>query len=144
MENGREQSTTDSGLLYFTTVLDSLWKGLKKFFWLVLPLVIAGAGLMYGVTRLAYTPSYKAYTSFVVSAQGSDNSLANYYNITTAEQLQESFEAILESGTLKELVMDDLGLSEIPGTISVEIPEDTSVAIFTINVISSDAQTAYD
>ncbi len=142
MENERDKALSDSGLLFLTNILDNMWKGLKKFFWLLPLLIVLGGGGMFFRTWHFYTPTYQAYSSFVISVPDGSSYIGNYYNKTTAEQINTTFPYILESGMLSAIVAEDLGVSSIPGTISTDVVENTS--IFTIYVTSTDAQMAYD
>ncbi|MFR8351329.1 MAG: hypothetical protein ACLVB1_00165 [Blautia obeum] len=59
---GSERNTEmDSGILYFTTILDDMWRGFKKFF--LLCFLLMAADRMY--EKANYT-RYQAYSSFVV------------------------------------------------------------------------------
>ena len=140
---GNERNTEmDSGILYFTTILDDMWRGFKKFFLLCfLIMAICGAAL-YMREKTDYTPIYQAYSSFVVETKTAYGYNQTYSDETTAGQLSKTFPYILTSGTLADIVAESLGVDSIPASISAEAIPDTS--IFTINVTASNAQTAYD
>ncbi|MCD8020635.1 MAG: hypothetical protein LUF92_13975 [Clostridiales bacterium] len=140
MENEQSNKLNLIGILHLTTIIDDMWRGLKKFFWLLILLVCLCTGIFYARTRFSYTPSYEAYSSFVVSTSSPYSS--SYYNSTTATQLSKTFPYILTSGALSQVVANDLGLSELPVTISAESVSDS--ALFTIKVTGTDAQLTYD
>ena len=142
MGNGPNNTENDSGILYFTTILDDMWRGLKKFFPLCILIIIVCAGGFYLQGRMNYTPSYQAYSSFVVDTKTAYGVSDTYYNETTAGQLSKTFPYILTSGALQAIVADSLGVDSIPASITAESIPDTP--IFTINVTASNPQTAYD
>lgn len=140
---GNERNTEmDSGILYFTTILDDMWRGFKKFFLLCFLLMAAGGAVMYLREKTDYTPVYQAYSSFVVETKTAYGYNQSYTDETTAGQLGKTFPYILTSGALSDIVAESLGVDSIPASISAEAIPDTS--IFTINVTASNPQTAYD
>lgn len=115
-------------------------KALRKFFWLVLLIVIlCTAGGCFWSWR-SYHPVYEAYTSFVVTSAGQSYS-NSYYDNTTAEQLGKTFPYILTSGVLKDVVREDLGYS-FSSSIEASVMDGTN--LFTITVRDRSPQTAYD
>lgn len=140
---GSERSTEmDSGILYFTTILDDMWRGFKKFFLLCFLLMAVCGAVMYMREKTNYTPVYQAYSSFVVETKTAYGYNQSYSDETTAGQLSKTFPYILTSGALSDIVAESLGVDSIPASISAEAIQDTS--IFTINVTASDPQIAYD
>ena len=140
---GSERSTEmDSGILYFTTILDDMWRGFKKFFLLCFLLMAVCGAVMYMRENTNYTPVYQAYSSFVVETKTAYGYNQSYSDETTAGQLSKTFPYILTSGALSDIVAESLGVDSIPASISAEAIQDTS--IFTINVTASDPQIAYD
>lgn len=142
MRNEHNHTETDSGILYVTTILDDMWRGFKKFFLLCLILIAAGSAGFYFRAERNYSPSYQAYSSFVVDTKTAYVYNQDYSNKTTAGQLSRTFPYILTSGALADIVADSLGVDTIPASITTEVIPDT--AIFTINVTASDPDTAYD
>lgn len=140
---GSERSTEmDSGILYFTTILDDMWRGFKKFFLLCFLLMAVCGAVMYMREKTNYTPVYQAYSSFVVETKTAYGYNQSYSDETTAGQLSKTFPYILTSGAFSDIVAESLGVDSIPASISAEAIQDTS--IFTINVTASDPQIAYD
>lgn len=142
MENEQNKTLEKIGLLYLTTLLDDMWRGFKKFFWLLFILAGVGGGICYLHASQSYQPSYTAYTSFVIRAQTPYGYSQAYTNKTTAEQMSKTFPYILKSGALEAVVLDDLGLDHMPATINAVSTADT--ALFTLNVTAQDPQVAYD
>lgn len=142
MENEQNKELEKIGMLYLTTLLDDMWRGCKKFFWLLLLLTAACGAGFYIRAREAYTPVYTSYASFVIEAKTPYGYSESYSNKTTAEQMSKTFPYILKSGVLQQVVMDDLGLKSMPVTIQAESTADT--ALFTLSVTGSDPQLTYE
>ena len=142
MRNEHNSRETDSGILYFTTILDDIWRGFKKFFLLCLIIIAACGAGFYFRAKTSYKPSYQAYSSFVVDTKTAYVYNQDYSNEKTAGQLSKTFPYILTSGALSDIVAESLDVDTIPATITAEAIPDTS--IFTINVTASDPDTAYN
>lgn len=118
------------------------WKYLKKTWWLLLILCVIGVGIA-GVYRLFFfIPEYKASSSFTVNVEGAGDSTSSYTAQITLEQMSATFPYILESGALKDVVKEDLGLKELDAQISAAALENTS--LFEISVTSEDPELAYN
>lgn len=101
---GSERNTEmDSGILYFTTILDDMWRGFKKFFLLCFLLMAVCGAVMYMREKTNYTPVYQAYSSFVVETKTAYGYNQSYSDETTAGQLSKTFPYILTSGALRIL-----------------------------------------
>lgn len=142
MENEQNNTLEAIGLLHLTTLLDDMWRGFKKFFWLLFLLVAAFGATAYVKASRSYTPSYTAYASFAISAQTSYGYSESYYNKATAEQMSKTFPYILTSGALEQVVLNDLGVDSLQASISAS--STANAALFTLTVTSSDPQRAYD
>lgn len=142
MEKEQNKSLEEVGILYLTMILDDMWRGFKRFYWIFLAIISICASVFYFRASRYYSPVYTAYTSFVVSTDSAYGYSDTYYNKTTATQLSKTFPYILSSGMLNEVVAADLGLDYVPATISAVSTAET--ALFTLNVTCGDAQMAYD
>ncbi|MDO4617462.1 MAG: polysaccharide biosynthesis tyrosine autokinase [Lachnospiraceae bacterium] len=123
-------------------LIDDLWKGLKKYFLLMLAIVAAGAGFFYMQARISYQPTYESYATFVVVVSDGYGYSMDYYNRTTASQLSKTFPDILESTELRTIVAEDLGTAGVPGSISAEVMEGT--ALFTLKVSAAEPELSYN
>lgn len=140
--NLREEELEKMDLL---AIVDDIWRGLKRF-WLLCIVVVATCAIVSAfAVIIAFTPTYEAYSTFVVNSKTaySDNAAyTNYYNETSASQLSQTFPYILTSGALSDVVAKSLDMDSVPATITADSMEGT--ALFTIRVRAKDAQTAYD
>lgn len=117
--------------------------GIKKYWYIIA--VLAGICCV-GFTLYsyrAYTPQYTAAATFTVTPKG--DSLSAYTSISSnasTQQLEKTFPYIITSAPLTRVVAEDLGLSDVPGTLTATAVEDTN--LFTITVTSSNYETAYN
>lgn len=117
--------------------------GIKKHWYIIA--VLAGICCV-GFTLYsyaAYTPQYTAAATFTVTPKG--DSLSAYTSISSnasTQQLEKTFPYIITSAPLTRVVVEDLGLSDVPGTLTATAVEDTN--LFTITVTSSNYETAYN
>ena len=112
MEKEQNNRSDHTGFMYFAVILDDMWRGLKKFYWIFLLIISAAATIFYVQARKTYTPSYQAYASFVVNVASAYNYDSTYYNQTTAEQMSKTFPYILTSGALNEVIAESLRCSK--------------------------------
>ena len=139
-KNEKEEAAV--GGMDLNALVDDLWKGFKKFAWLVAVLAAVFSVLFYMRARFSYTPYYQASATFTINANTGLNYSNNYYNNATATQMAQTFPYIISSGVLKNVIAEDLGVSAIPGTISVQALEDTN--LLTMTATASDAELAQD
>ncbi len=117
--------------------------GIKKHWYIIA--VLAGICCV-GFTLYsysAYAPQYTAAATFTVTPKG--DSLSAYTSISSnasTQQLEKTFPYIITSAPLTRVVAEDLGLSDVPGTLTATAVEDTN--LFTITVTSSNYETAYN
>ena len=123
-------------------VIDDMWKGFKRFFWLVPVIILLFAGGAFAVEKMRYHSSYEAFTSFAINTRTAYGYTSTYYNKAVAKQLSKTFPYILTSGALEDIVKGDMGVETLNGVISATAIEDSSV--FTIKVTSHNRQDAYD
>ncbi len=111
---------------------------LRRLWVLVLVITIACSALFYYRTSTTYSPTYVAEATVAVEIVNG----GTYANKNTAEQMGLIFPYILTSGALSEVIAEDLGTNNVPGTINVSVISGTN--LLTISVTSSNAQNAYN
>lgn len=106
----------------FLRILPRIWV------WILI-LTFLGGGLSYFRASKAYTPIYRAYSTFIVKVK-SDQSLfgasINYYNDAQAQHLASTFPYILTSGLLHRTVNKDMN-EPVTSAISVEVVKNTNI-----------------
>lgn len=137
----QENDYIDLGVL-----LIDFWKGIKKFWYLILILMILGIGAMWGYRYMTYVPLYRASASFTVKTVGDilDNEVNTaygfFYDKNTADQIEKTFPYILSSGILQKHLCEELGTTYVNGTISAQVIADSNLV--TLSVTSRDKEDA--
>lgn len=134
-----ERTTEHLEKIDITQVVEEVWAGFKKIWWLILLLIIAGAARSYFATSGSYTPQYVASATMSVTTPYGNG---GYSDTQSASEMAEIFPYILTSGVLADVVAQDMGLDSVPGSISASAEEGTN--LLTISVSSGEPQMAYD
>lgn len=119
-------------LLQFVRMVNHTW-------WLLILLFVLTAGILYIKIRWFYIPQYTVSASFSVDS-GDNAYYSDYAASVTLDQLNATFPYILESGALKKIVCEDIGMDPLPGTITASVLESTN--LFQISVTSKSPETA--
>lgn len=130
-ESGRK-SQDGPEKIDITGLLQDLYHGIRKLWWLVIILTVFFAIKNYFSVTTSYVSQY------VASATVSVNSATG----SSAQDMAQVFPYIMTSGVLAEVVSEDLGVESLPGTISAEADEGTN--LLTISVSAEDPQVAYN
>lgn len=136
------QNQNQAGLIDISSLVDDLWKGLKKLWWFLLIIIVGIAGSFGLRAKLTYKPYYQASATYTVSVDNAYGSSNSYYNQQTASELGVSLEYILTSNVMRTMVAETLGVESIPGSINVSVMENTN--LITIGATAADGQTAYN
>lgn len=122
-----------------TGVLDDMWKGFVRF-WPPLILIAAlCAGILFVRARMTYVPYYTAYATYTVSTGTSSDT---YENTAAATEIGATMRYILTSKVLQTMVAEDMGRDTVPGTVRVNVMENTN--LFTISVDSASPENAFE
>lgn len=128
MNTQQENDNIDWGVL-----LIDFWKGIKKFWYIVILFVLLGVGAM-GVYRyFTYEPLYQASASFTVKTTGDmlDNEVNTaygfFYDKNTADQIEKTFPYILSSGILQKHLCEELGTTYVNGTVNAHVITDSNL-----------------
>lgn len=114
------------------------WQGMKKFWWLVAGLALILALLAGLLVRFTHTPQYTASATMTVKELGN----TGYASAQSAQRMEMTFPYILTSGVLENVVIEDMGVREMPG--EVEVVAEEGANLFTVSASAEDAQLAYD
>ena len=131
-------ANTELEKMDITQFIDSFLHALKRTWIIVLVLTVACGVASWLRVRNSYVPVYKAEATVAVYA-GDENSGAD---AKSAQQLGTVFPYILTSGVLKDVIMADMGVKSLPGTIKVTNIEGTN--LLTISVSTGNPETAYN
>ena len=143
MSEHTNNQITEAEKIDLIRIINDMWKGAKRYWFLMILLAVAMGALWGYRTYRSYSPVYSANATFTISSESSSlNSGNNYVNTKTASQIVKTFPYILNSGILQKKIAEDLGMEAIPGVIHTETLGTTNM--ITIVVTSADPQHAYD
>ena len=143
MENGKyARQDQEDDRIDIAIIIDGMWKGILRYWWLLLALISACSSISCLYARHIHSPQYSAYSTFTVRATTSYGYNEEKYNKLTTVQLGRVFPYLLTNNVLCQQVAEDLGTSGIPGTISASTLEDTN--LITLTVTSEDPRMAYE
>lgn len=111
----------------------SILRALIKDWWMILTAGLIGAMIAYMMVGSAYTPSYTSNMTFIVSAKGSSNNIAD---LSAANEMAETFSEVLNSRLLKKKVQQELNLGYLPGQISTKVVEGTNLMSLSVSAPS--------
>ncbi len=131
------ETNTEIEKLDITAFVDAFWNSFKKLWIVVFVLTLALGAFSYFRTRSTYVPAYKAEATVAIYSS-SEGSTANP---RSASQLGTVFPYILTSGVLKDVIMEDLGVTSLPSNIKVTNVAETNLV--TISVTSQDPNKSY-
>lgn len=124
-------------------IVNDMWKGVKRFWFLMLLLMAALGALSVFRSYRNYSPVYSANATFTITSNVSSlYNTTNHLNNKTASQLVNTFPYILKSGIFQKKIAEELGTESIPGVITSETLGTTNM--ITIIVTSGNPQSAYD
>jgi receptor protein-tyrosine kinase len=114
----------------------------KRLYLLPIILAVVFSMLLCIRARIAFNPVYQASATFTVDVTNANSKGSASYTVNLAKQLSETFPYIFSSDVLSNLIMQDLGLTDIPATITAAAVGETN--LFTINVYSRTPQMSYN
>lgn len=139
----RYEEYIDIGVL-----LVDIWKGIKKFWYLMLILPLIGMAALIGYQKQGYVPLYASQATFTVKTIGSgvtdeiNTVYGFYYDQSTAEHIGKTFPYILQSDVFKARLKEELGTEYINGNISVSVIENSNLVTLKVTSQDSDASMA--
>ena len=136
-ENSENNKNEEIQKIDIMNLVAAFWNGFRRLWLLMLVIVIVCTARSYFSTTFSSTPQYVASATVSVTTPG-----GSYTNITSAQEMASIFPYILTSGVLRDVIQNDLGLTYLPGSISVDAEEDMNM--LTISVSSDDPQMAYN
>lgn len=143
MNEHTNNQITEAEKIDLMRIINDMWKGAKRYWYLMIALVVILGALSGFRTYRSYSPVYSANATFTITSDtASLYSSTSYLNSRTASQIVNTFPYILNSGILQKKIAEDLGTETIPGSISTETLGSTNMITIVVN--SSDPQNAYD
>lgn len=129
-----------------SVIVHNFFNAARRLIWFVLVIsLLLGVGT-YIRTENAYTPHYTASAVFAVNANYSSTtditSQSDFMDASAALSLSQTFPYVIRSENTLMLLRQELGTNHINGSITATSTAD--VGLFTLTVVSSDPQDAYD
>jgi len=134
-----------AGGIDLMVLLVDFMKGFKKYWWLLVLLVVVSSAYSLMNNQVRYSPLYRAEATFTIATRSTTNiGSGDYgyaYSSGTVTQMERTFPYILSSDILQTIIMEDLGMASLNGSISAVGVEYTN--LFVLRVISASQDDAY-
>ena len=124
MEKTTGQTLENYKIEPFTLIHDILVN-----WWVILLGALAAAMLTYVAVSIRYVPQYTTSTTFVVSGR---NTSASYSSLGTANSMATTFQKVVESNAMQDILCEKLGVDEIDADIQVNIAGETNLLELTV------------
>ena len=134
MENTTGQTLDNYKIEPFTLIHDILIN-----WWAILLGAVSAVLLAYVLLNLRYVPQYTSSATFAVSAR---NTSASYSTLSSANTTATTFQKIVESNTMQDVLCEKLGVDEIDADIQATVAEGTN--LLELNVTASSPREAFD
>lgn len=124
-------------------IITGFFKAFKKL-WFIMVIMMAVMGIVgYQRYRKNYVPEYQTRATFSITAPQYDGTEDQTYtnNSQLASVLSVSFNYLINNEVFYEIIKTDLGISQIPCTITISAVPDTN--ILSIMTSGSDAEMSY-
>lgn len=119
MEKTTGQTLENYKIEPFTLIHDILTN-----WWVILLGALAAAMLTFIAVNVRYVPQYTTSATFVVSNR---NTTASYSSLGSANTVATSFQKVVESSAMQDILCEKLGVSEIDADIRAEIAGETNL-----------------
>ena len=128
MEKTTGQTLENYKIEPFTLVHDILIN-----WWAILLGALAAAMLSYVFVGIRYVPQYTTSTPFVVSSRGTT---ASYSSLGSANSTTATFQKIIESTAMQDILCEKLGVDSIDADIQANIAGETNLLELTVTAAS--------
>lgn len=108
----------------------SIFSDLIKNIWVIVLAILAVRMGISGYYSLTYVPEYTSTATLAVTAKGSSS--GSYSSLTTAMNMADVFNQVFQSDALKKMIEEDIGESNIEGTINSSIISQTNLITLTV------------
>lgn len=134
MEKTTGQTLENYKIEPFTLIHDILVN-----WWVIILGALAAAMLTFIVVNVRYEPQYTTSATFVVSTR---NTSASYSSLGTFNSMATSFQKVVESTAMQDILCEKLGVDEIDADIKVEIAGETN--LLELSVTDDSPQSSFD
>lgn len=134
MEKTTGQTLENYKIEPFTLIHDILVN-----WWAIILGALAAAMVTYVVLNVRYVPEYTTSTTFVVSYR---NTSASYSSLGSSSTMAATFQKVIESNAMQDILCEKLGTDEIDADIQVEIAGETN--LLELSVTADTPQESFD
>lgn len=124
MEKTTGQTLENYKIEPFTLIHDILVN-----WWVIILGALAAAMLTFIVVSVRYEPQYTTSATFVVSSR---NTSASYSSLGTYNSMATSFQKVVESTAMQDILCEKIGVDEIDADIQVNIAGETNLLELTV------------
>ncbi len=149
MNNNMINNDTANSTVELKILLSDAWRGAMKFGWVAVVLAVLLGGIQFYRSYVRYVPEYTVSATFTVQTENKvlsgENGVSAYsffYNKNTADQLASVFPYVISNPILRTQVCEELGVSQMPATITANCISDTNMV--TLTAKGGDPQITYD
>ena len=149
MNNNMTNNDTANSTVELKILLSDAWRGAMKFGWVAVVLAVLLGGIQFYRSYVRYVPEYTVSATFIVQTENKvlsgENGVSAYsffYNKNTADQLASVFPYVISNPILRTQVCEELGVSQMPATITANCISDTNMV--TLTAKGGDPQITYD
>lgn len=123
----KEEPVADINL---KTIINFIWKGFLKFWWLPIELAIIAGAFFWFKGYQSYRPVYQTSAIYMVES-GTAKYSSVYRDATATSQVVGTFSYILNSTSLKEMVLEELDMEYMPASVSATAMGSTNMMTLT-------------
>lgn len=136
-ENVNRREATEEDSIDLLVLLGDLWRGIIKFWWIVVLFALLVGGIQFYRSYIRFEPIYTCSATYTVQTEntnigGDDNSDAYTFNYNkyNSNQLEDVFPYIVKSDVVTQKVCLELGTEKMPAKISATcVPESNMVTL---------------
>lgn len=133
MENSENKVSIMNKIEPITLIRDVLVN-----WWCIILGALAAVMVVYIVLNVRYVPEYTTSATFVVSSR---NTSASYSSLSSAYNMAQTFQKIVESSTMQNVLSEAMGVDEIDADISTETIGSTN--LMELNVTSKSPKDSF-
>lgn len=120
-------------------LLGDIWRGICRFWWLIIVVCAVTAAGTYAVNVIRYTPVYESRASFSVVTQTSyqelDTSYSYSFHYSTADHLSLVFPHLITSNVLSDMVCTELDVPKMEGRLSIEAIGESNLFVMKLTAL---------
>lgn len=149
MNNNTINNENNDSTVEIKVLLSDIWRGIIKFGWVALVLVVLFSGVQFYRSYVRFTPVYKVTATFtvhtenkVLSGEDGVKAYSFFYDKESADRLTTVFPHIVGNKIVQRQVCEDLGVDSMPASVTASGVQGTNM--LTLTATGGDPQLTYD